>query len=933
VRDKLITALVVSLVILANPAYVMAAQLPASQTYSVAMRSQNQQAVVMDQLASVDPSTVLRVPEDFADLQDAITAVVDGGVIELAGGVYSTPSDGFVIHNLGKGFTIQAAPNAVVTIDGGGSRELFRYQNTDFWRGGPVTFKGLIFANGYTNTEGLAGGLTLYKAEATFIDCEFRNNRAVVNTTVGGAVYVADGSEVFFFDTRWYNNSSRFGGGALGIRADSKVYMHYSEFENNHANPENHLVGASGGAVNIGNSVVRISDTRFEGNEAGAYGGALYAIGNWQSPVTQPRADVVLANVVFLNNHAKRHTSVNASFPTEGGAINIEDQTLLRIYRSRLALNSANIGGGLNIYRARAEVYHSVLQGNVANGTVYTAAFGGAVSLNSADLPSDGGSNRPNASVLIQDTLIQGRYEGVGTVAQTSGGIHAGGDLSRMDGDGSVPDMGSPADNRAQVVLRRATIYDCDVSAIQPNASLGGALEVSLTDITIEDSLILESDAYGDMAAAGGLAILNNSVARISGTTIAHNSAAMFGGGVFVQGSQIELRDSNLLDNTVSPGTSQSVWSSYGAALMLMPDSSRGYWTTGVVERNVFSENNGMAIHESDSDYGPVSAVVFNANKFYESSYGDHVYYSYLVEEKSVSELNALVVSRKSGSVTDKSTQDNIALQSVPSVAGVLASPKSPVAYGVSATDTQAELPPAYVAYSWSGQSAVLDSTPLNSSVGLVEVGNVSNSYPLVVDGVEYEAVVESVEPPDGTFELQSSDGETVQLGWHVTGGELLDLTIDQGLDVTPSSQGTASAPAGVARVYYLYAITDRGGFLAELSTAVPVLSMSSSVYKIAQVGSGVKLVTVLVRNGGGSVMEWTAATDTPSLVNVLTKSGVTETSSPLSFEIDASGRPVGTYTAVVNIDAGDAGSHSLPVTVQVVEKVYETFIPLASRD
>ena len=177
---------------------------------------------------------VIHVPGDVANLQDAINTVPDGGVILLANGTYPAPSGGFRIPiATGRRFTIRAEEGATVTLDGGGTSDILRFQTFDVSTAGAVTFEDLTFANGYSETEGVAGGLTLYEANVTFIDCKFQSNIGNTNTTVGGGVYVAENSTVFFYKATFLDNISRIGGAGLGVRSDSRVYIHQSEFINN----------------------------------------------------------------------------------------------------------------------------------------------------------------------------------------------------------------------------------------------------------------------------------------------------------------------------------------------------------------------------------------------------------------------------------------------------------------------------------------------------------------------------------------------------------------------------------------------------------------------------------------------------------------------------------------------------------------------------
>src|SRR5881628_1383765 len=90
---------------------------------------------------------LVRVPQDARTLDVAIGRVADGGVIEMAAGTYPSPPGGFRIGNLRKGFTVRAAAGATVAIDGGGSRKLLRFVNSDRARGKRVAFQRITFQN------------------------------------------------------------------------------------------------------------------------------------------------------------------------------------------------------------------------------------------------------------------------------------------------------------------------------------------------------------------------------------------------------------------------------------------------------------------------------------------------------------------------------------------------------------------------------------------------------------------------------------------------------------------------------------------------------------------------------------------------------------------------------------------------------------------
>jgi hypothetical protein len=865
-------------------------------------------------------ATIIHVPGDTSNLQDAINQIPDGGIIELSGGTYPAPSGGFRVSNLGKGFTIRSANGQTAVLDGGGSRDIFRLMNTDVSKGKPIVFEGITFQNGHSTDPGVAGGVTMHHAQATFINCTFKNDSAN-STGVGGGTLVTLDSTVYFFDSSWLNNSAVNFGGGLAIEDNSKVYIHNSQFIGNRTNLPNHSPTAAGGGIHVGNSTLRVSNTRFEDNQAGYVGGGLYAIGTWADPLTTPRADVIVANSTFINNQAVRDPSIKQTFPTEGGAVHAENQTLLRIFNSRFITNQAAIGGGVNAYRARVEIYQSVFQGNRANGTVFGASFGGGISISSSDGPGDGTNNRPSGQLTVEDTLIQGRYGSVTTVAQSGGGIFVGGDGTRIDGDPSIPDVGTAADNRAKVVLKRVVLSDCDAQASSPNSGIGGALEASVVDLTMEDSIVMDSDALGVSASGGGAAILFNSVANITRSTFAHNTSGGYGGSVFVQGSEINLSDSNLFENEVSPGVVEPDSQSYGAALFTTPDNSRNQQVKGTVANNTFSNNIGLAIFDDDRTNGPINDVRYNNNQFFETTFGSKVYRDSLSNTLMVANLNSLVISRANGTTTPKSQIDNIALSGNPSVGSLVAAPHELLATGASGDPST---PVSFLGYAWTGQSAAINNNPLNDHSGVMQISS-SGTYKLVVGRNSYSASITQGVQPSATFKFSSSDSTLV---WSLDAGTFLDASIDQGVSISPAPAGSVTIPPDKDKTYYLYIITQQGGVVKAANTALPVLGVPNLVSVLTKPNMNLQRM-VVVSNEGGGVLVWNAKSETPSLIQVNTPGGQTTNQDVLVYSVDTTGLSLGDYTGKIMVSDSNGANIEITINVKVVAKLFPIFLPL----
>lgn len=854
-----------------------------------------ERAGTVQEILTAAEQTVIHVPGDVASLQDAINQVPNGGVIEIAAGSYRAPSGGFKINNLSKGFTLRAASGATVVLDGGGSDPVLSSINSSQGNGGPLLFEGLTFANGQTNSDELAAGVTLSNATATFVNTVFQNNRKgeSPNQTVGGGTLVKY-STAFFFNTIWQDNVSSSGAGGLGVR-DSKVIVHASQFKNNVASPPNQAYQSHGGALNAAYSTVRISNTRFEGNSSLGHGGALYGISQFNTAPT----DIIIANSTFINNQAMQH-SVGGWNPFEGGAINIEGNASLKVHTSRFITNSAMIGGGINIFLAKVEVYNSVFQGNRTTDPATTSGFGGAISLNYHDRPDF-------ASLTVKDTLIQGRYGSVSSVGNKNGGI-------------GVFGLGG----RPKVNIERVAFNDLDVTT---NA---GALGVVATDLSLQNSMVLNSDATGSSGIGGGLSIIANSLANINQLTLANNSAVLFGGGLYAQGSTLNLSASYITGNEISPGVDETFGASYGAGIFTGMDEPANVAATGQVRNNIFSENEGVAVFDDDRANGPINDTRYDGNAFYEPQLGNSVYRDTLVNGQTPDGLNALVVSRSNGTSTDKSPNGgNNGQSSRPVFGSILAVPSISLPSGAAGDGNSRT--PAYIAYAWSGSGANLNGASLPSHQGVADAAQ-PGAYTLSVGGKQYNASVANGVQPAASF--SAAPGASTTLSWALQSGTLLDAAIDQGVSIPAAASGSVQAPAVEGRVYRFYAITAEGGVVVSSgAAAAPRLDVPGS--RLVLAGLNLPLVvraSVRVTNTGGGTLNWTATSETPDLIQIANAQGSTQSEDVLEFNVDVRGKSAGTYNGSIRVDGGQAGSQTVDVTVRVVNNLKQLFLPVIGR-
>ncbi|HYU32293.1 MAG TPA: hypothetical protein VEW48_09025 [Thermoanaerobaculia bacterium] len=660
---------------------------------------------------------VISVPKDAKDLPTAIRLVKDGDVIELAAGTYTSAS-GFSISNLGKAFTIRPKLGAAVILDGKGKGPILRFKNGNRSRGKRVTFQGLTFQNGVTTTEGEGGAVTLSAADARFVDCHFLRSSATGRTTGGGAVRVLAGSDATFVHSDWQGNSSGNRGGALEINF-STVTIEGGSFVENRTNLPGSKPNSSGGAIYLLDGVLRISDARFEHNQAGFVGGAIYAFGHWTDPVDVPKSDLTVVRSTFLENQACCSTA------SQGGAIHVENQTTLRLQHSQLIGNRAQLGGAISDYRAVVELTGSQLQGNQAfQGTALGG--GGAIFASSNDAAADGVTNFRPITLTITDSLLLGAQP----AAHTGGCVLAGGDASRAYGDNGVVQMGTVDENRARVEVRRSVFLDCDVQRdAVVGGGFGGAIQVNLANFLLEDSMVLISDARGEGAGGGGVSIQGETLAALTRTTFARNTAERWGGALFVSGSTLQASQCRFFANDVRPGISKSPRTSQGAGVYATPykpetkPPERWRNVGGVVADSIFSEDLGLAIWDAEVS-GPLNQMRYDNNQFFETVFGDKVYGDSAV---ALDGLNTAALNRLVVGATDKSVVDNQRLFAPP-VAGTLLA--APGAVGTGAPAAAATL----LHYAWSGRSATLDGQALTARNGLVPAG--PGTHALVVDGI-----------------------------------------------------------------------------------------------------------------------------------------------------------------------------------------------------
>ncbi len=771
--------------------------------------------------AAASAVDVVHVPGDVGDLQSAIAAVPNGGVIELAAGTYPSPTNGFIISDPGKFFAIRSGGPAQAVLDGGGVRPVLRLENSAPVPGEQITFENLIFANGLSVTGGRAGGVTVARAHATFVDCSFVNNSSNAVDTGGGGTFVWGGSQVIFIDCDWVGNTAKNEGAGLRL-GQSKGFVHRGIFDSNRVNLPNHRDTATGGGFHVTNGTVRVTNTRFHNNQAGYAGGGFYVLGSWTDPIEEPAADAIAANCTFVQNLAVSDPSVDFVNPTEGGGFHIEDHATVRIFHSRFIKNSAENGGGVNLYRADVEIENSVFKGNRATNIGPSTGFGGAIAAISNDVWSDGSVNRRSAILTIRDSYLQGRFEDVGTTAQIGGCLAVIGDGNRRWGEDGVSPPAGSEETRAIAVVEDVVFFDCDVQETDgaDGTGVGGAIQAVLTDLALRDSMILRSDAFGDgagtdWASGGALRSIIDATTSIEGSTLARNSAFRFGGGIYSEGSELFIIGSQLLNNSVDD--------IFGAHVFATPYQYRNLNQTGNIQDNtvINASDLGPLLFDGDWETGPINDTRYNRNTLFSVTQGQTVYRHSFEPAQTVSGLNSLIVNRLGLTPdTEKSQIDNVDPATAPTAGELLAVPVEVLS--VTAVGDAESTTEVFAAYAWNGAIGTLNSEVLTDDAGVRSVG--VGSHTLDVDGDEYAVTVEDGAEPALLLSANPpaiSSGGSSQLQWITAAGSYLDITIDHGVGFTPGASGSATVSPDVTTTYRMILVTKEGGASGEVTLYV----------------------------------------------------------------------------------------------------------------
>ncbi len=449
-------------------------------------------------LAGPVDAAVVRVPQDYGTIAQAVNAAPDGSTILVSDGTYGY----FAALNLKKDLYIKSVngPGSTV-ITGNNSGRLLQIEN-GVTGGDPfknLVIDGFTFANG-RGVNGVYSPVTIASSKPVFLNCVFENNASFDK---GGAVLIYGASaEPSFFNCIFRNNrSDRVGGAVLVNGNNPTAYFKGCLFENNTTRTSSSTPFNQGGAITFSDGSGKVIDCIFRNNSTTYAGGAIMILTQFTSP-----ADTVeVRGCTFDGNFCEPWpgTAPPPTYPpTEGGAMTAENNVTVTVDGCLFTNNYAMSGGAIVAYRSLLRIQNSVFDSNDATGEDLFG-FGGAVGINSSD---DSAADYRVATVWIENTLIRN------SVAPVGGGIFVQGDVSR----------GTSSSYRGNLYMNRVTIDNCRATLANNSYGNGGGMFLALANCSVTNLYILDNTAE---YVGGGFAMVQNSFFRLRDSYIVGNTA------------------------------------------------------------------------------------------------------------------------------------------------------------------------------------------------------------------------------------------------------------------------------------------------------------------------------------------------------------------------------------------------------------------------
>ncbi|MFG0253393.1 MAG: right-handed parallel beta-helix repeat-containing protein, partial [Phycisphaerales bacterium JB038] len=224
-------------------------------------------AAALAAVAALTHADVLLVPDQYATIQAAIDAALDGDVIEIADGVYTGAGN----KNLdfgGRAITVRSAAGdpecCIIDCEQDGRGFYFHSGETPDAR-----LEGLTIRNGYVDRDSVdgrsGGGIYCEASSPTIVSCWILNNTAIERNAPGGGVHCNNNSNVQFESCLISGNYGYIGGGVCAQVSSPNL--------------TNCVLSANsayyGGGISLYQGVMQITACTIQGNTADDVAGGI----------------------------------------------------------------------------------------------------------------------------------------------------------------------------------------------------------------------------------------------------------------------------------------------------------------------------------------------------------------------------------------------------------------------------------------------------------------------------------------------------------------------------------------------------------------------------------------------------------------------------------------------------------------------------------
>ena len=554
---------------------------------------------------------------DSNDIVNRGSASVDYGgaaIYNWYDGVLTVSGSNF-INNIKNYKNGDRLVGAIATIGDATISDSYFVNNAGRW-GGAISTAGYLLAGDDVNTLTVSGstfkengglygaGIFVWGSDFIVSDCVFDKNTAsgkgdmTPNNNNGAAIEVTDTNKAIagtITGSKFINNKAQYGG-AIDI-CEGNIKITDSEFVNNSADVE-------GGAIDIntvnGNPEVLISDSKFINNSA-SYGGAIVNV-----------KDLTVRNTEFVNNAPDTIFNYVGLGNLDLGIENFTDlRNAIGLVTGTLTLNqnvvmtddeAANFVNGVIINKnIRIDGKGHTIDARDL-GRIFSIGEGFTVTLTNATLingkAAEGGAIYNDGSLTLSDVkLSDNAADSYGGAVFNNGHLVVSDSVFDSNdivnrGSASVDYGGAAIYNWKEGTLKVTNSnFTNNIKNYKNGDNLVGAI-TTIGNATVGGSnFVNNSGRWGGAISATGAELRKNSSTLTVSNTIFRDNAALYAGAVYIWGSNYNIADCVFDNNTAFGKGNMTPNNNNGGALVVSQVSKFNEPITGTISGSKFTNN------------------------------------------------------------------------------------------------------------------------------------------------------------------------------------------------------------------------------------------------------------------------------------------------------------------------------------------------------